>query len=162
MQPLPAAVKIACQIPPSYGLRVAKRCSAPSSVAYPILEADLCCTQDREGSAPLPQVNEHGGPPSHHSQQEAVRVESRQEDPQGQGVSDAAGARAALGPEQVLSSCSKLRFTNVAAIRSELGLMVLGHRLRPSAHVAPRVAPPLYMPRHVRSNSAFFFALVVY
>ena len=60
--------------------------------------------QDREGSAPLPQVDEHGGPPSHPSQQEAVRVEPRQADPQDQGVGDAAGARAAVGPEQVLSS----------------------------------------------------------
>ena len=68
----------------------------------------MCCTQDREGSASLPQVNEHGGPPSHHSQQEAVRVESRQEDPQGQGVGDAAGTRTAVSPEQVLSSCSEL------------------------------------------------------
>merc|ERR1719405_18066 len=59
---------------------------------------------DREGSAPLPQVDEHGGPPSYPSQQEAVRVEPRQGDPQEQGVGDAAGACAAVGPEQVLSS----------------------------------------------------------
>ena len=74
--------------------------SACSSLNTPL----LCCTQDREGSAPLPQVDEHGGPPSHPSQQEAVRVEPRQADPQDQGVGDAAGARAAVGPEQVLSS----------------------------------------------------------
>ena len=74
--PARAAATLACPLPPSVWAAGHRALLLRSAVLLPLLAKSLtgrcCCMQDREGSASLPQVDEHGGPPPHHPQQEAV------------------------------------------------------------------------------------------
>ena len=117
----------------------------PAAPAAPAAHPHPHRSQDGEGSPAVPQGRQHVGPPPRPPQPQAVRVEPRQTDPQGQGVGDAPRARSARTAHELgeaLAAENLILVTTYSVLRPTDECYSHWARARPRLPRAGSLPPP--------------------